>query len=246
MELAGRVAIVTGGSRGIGEAIVRLLVAKGAVAVISDIEVSAADSLAEEIRESGGKAMVIQTDVQSLKSCEAMVQATLDHFGKVDILVNNAGITRDSLLMRMSEEDWDRVISVNLKGVFNCTKAVTRPMLRARYGRIVNIASVVGVTGNAGQGNYAASKAGVIGFSKSMARELASRNINVNAVAPGFIKTKMTESLPEKAVERLVSQIPLNALGEPRDVAEAVLFLCSDRARYITGQVINVDGGMVM
>lgn len=246
MELAGRVAIVTGGSRGIGESIVRLLVAKGAVAVISDIEVSAADSLAEEIRESGGKAMAIQTDVQSLKSCEAMVQATLDHFGKVDILVNNAGITRDSLLMRMSEEDWDRVISVNLKGVFNCTKAVTRPMLRARYGRIVNIASVVGVTGNAGQGNYAASKAGVIGFSKSMARELASRNINVNAVAPGFIKTKMTESLPEKAVERLVSQIPLNALGEPRDVAEAVLFLCSDRARYITGQVINVDGGMVM
>lgn len=246
MELAGRVAIVTGGSRGIGEAIVRLLVAKGAIAVISDIEVSAADSLAEEIRESGGKAMAIQTDVQSLKSCEAMVQATLDHFGKVDILVNNAGITRDSLLMRMSEEDWDRVISVNLKGVFNCTKAVTRPMLRARYGRIVNIASVVGVTGNAGQGNYAASKAGVIGFSKSMARELASRNINVNAVAPGFIKTKMTESLPEKAVERLVSQIPLNALGEPRDVAETVLFLCSDRARYITGQVINVDGGMVM
>lgn len=246
MELAGRVAIVTGGSRGIGESIVRLLVAEGATAVISDIEESAADSLAKEISESGGNAVAIQTDVQSLKSCEAMVQATLDSFGKVDILVNNAGITRDSLLMRMSEEDWDRVISVNLKGVFNCTKAVTRPMLRARFGRIVNIASIVGVTGNAGQGNYAASKAGVIGFTKSMARELASRGINVNAVAPGFIKTKMTESLPERAVERLVSQIPLNALGEPRDVAGAVLFLCSDSARYITGQVINVDGGMVM
>lgn len=246
MELAGRVAIVTGGSRGIGEAIVRLFVEKGATVVISDIDGEAAESLAKEITEAGGNAMALQTDVQSFESCEAMVEAVLERFGRVDILVNNAGITRDSLLLRMSEEDWDRVISVNLKGVFNCTKAAIKPMLKARSGKIINIASVVGVTGNAGQGNYAASKAGVIGFTKAIARELASRGINVNAVAPGFIKTKMTESLPEKAVERLVSQIPLNALGEPRDVAEAVLFLSSDGARYITGQVVNVDGGMVM
>jgi 3-oxoacyl-[acyl-carrier protein] reductase len=246
MELSERVAIVTGGSRGIGEAIVRLLVSKGATAIIADVDYAAAQSLASEIQESGGSAMAVEVDVQSLTSCEAMVQAVLDSFGRIDILVNNAGITRDTLLMRMSEEDWDKVISVNLKGVYNCTKAAIRAILKARPSRIVNVASVVGITGNIGQSNYAASKAGVIGFTKSMARELAGRGITVNAVAPGFIKTKMTENLPEKVIERLNSQIPLNTLGEPGDVAEAVVFLCSNGARYITGQVINVDGGMIM
>ena len=193
MELSERVAIVTGGSRGIGEAIVRLLVSKGATAIIADVDYAAAQSLASEIQESGGSAMAVEVDVQSLTSCEAMVQAVLDSFGRIDILVNNAGITRDTLLMRMSEEDWDKVISVNLKGVYNCTKAAIRAILKARPSRIVNVASVVGITGNIGQSNYAASKAGVIGFTKSMARELAGRGITVNAVAPGFIKTKMTE-----------------------------------------------------
>lgn len=246
MEVINKVALVTGGARGIGEAIVRRFVKGGFSVVIGDVDEAGAQGLANELVAAGFQAKGLRLDVTSPDEVKAFVDLALREFGRVDVLVNNAGITRDSLVLRMKDEDWDRVLNINLKGTFNCTRAVAHPMLKARSGRIINIASVVGLIGNIGQANYSASKAGVIGLTKTCAREFASRGITVNAVAPGFIRTRMTESLPEEVKVRLQKEIPLGVLGEPEDVAEAVFFLASDAARYITGQVINVDGGMVM
>lgn len=247
MHLDGKTALVTGASRGIGRAIAIKLASEGAsVAINYAGNAKAAEEVKSIIEAAGGKAMLVQADVSSAESVEAMIKEVVEAFGGIDILVNNAGITRDGLLMRMKEEDWDAVINTNLKGVFYCTKAVSKLMMKKRAGRIVNMASVVGLTGNAGQANYAAAKAGVIGFSKTMAKELASRGITVNMVAPGYIDTDMTAVLSESVRETMVSGIPLGRAGAPEDVANAVLFLVSDDASYITGQVINVDGGMVM
>lgn len=247
MHLDGKTALVTGASRGIGRAIAIKLASEGAsVAINYAGNAKAAEEVKSIIEAAGGKAMLVQADVSSAESVEAMIKEVVEAFGGIDILVNNAGITRDGLLMRMKEEDWDAVINTNLKGVFYCTKAVSKLMMKKRAGRIVNMASVVGLTGNAGQANYAAAKAGVIGFSKTMAKELASRGIIVNMVAPGYIDTDMTAVLSESVRETMVSGIPLGRAGTPEDVANAVLFLVSDAASYITGQVINVDGGMVM
>ena len=247
MHLDGKTALVTGASRGIGRAIAIRLASEGAsVAINYAGNAKAAEEVKSIIEAAGGKAMLVQADVSSAESVEAMIKEVVEAFGGIDILVNNAGITRDGLLMRMKEEDWDAVINTNLKGVFYCTKAVSKLMMKKRAGRIVNMASVVGLTGNAGQANYAAAKAGVIGFSKTMAKELASRGITVNMVAPGYIDTDMTAVLSESVRETMVSGIPLGRAGTPEDVANAVLFLVSDDASYITGQVINVDGGMVM
>ena len=246
MVLRDKTAIVTGGSRGIGHAIVMALVREGANVVVADVNLEAAEQVAGEITNLGGQALAVKANVADPAEAAEMIKAAINKFGKVDILVNNAGITRDTLLMRMKEEDWDAVINVNLKGVFNCTKAVLGPMVKQRYGRIVNIASIVGLMGNAGQANYGAAKAGIIGFTKSVAREVASRNITLNAVAPGFIQTQMTDVLPESAKAKLKEQIPLGRLGLPEDIANTVVFLVSDKASYITGQTIAVDGGMVM
>ena len=247
MHLDGKTALVTGASRGIGRAIAIKLASEGAsVAINYAGNAKAAEEVKSIIEAAGGKAVLVQADVSSAESVEAMIKEVVEAFGGIDILVNNAGITRDGLLMRMKEEDWDAVINTNLKGVFYCTKAVSKLMMKKRAGRIVNMASVVGLTGNAGQANYAAAKAGVIGFSKTMAKELASRGITVNMVAPGYIDTDMTAVLSESVRETMVSGIPLGRAGTPEDVANAVLFLVSDDASYITGQVINVDGGMVM
>ena len=247
MLLAEKTALVTGASRGIGRATALELAKAGAkVAVNFAGNRAAAEEVVSLIEAAGGQAMLVQADVGNAVDVETMLKAVVERFGKIDILVNNAGITRDNLIMRMKEEDWDAVIHTNLKGIFNCTKAVTRLRMKQKYGRIVNMTSVVGVMGNAGQSNYAAAKAGVIGFTKSMAKELASRNITVNAVAPGYISTDMTANLPEQAKSELQSQIPLQRLGNPEDVAAAVLFLVSPGADYITGQTLHVDGGMVM
>ena len=249
MKLEGKVAIVTGAGRdgkGIGRSIALALAGQGADIVIADFVPEAAEAVADEVKSIGRRAVSVKANVAVPADAEAIVQRALDEFGKVDILVNNAGITRDALIPRMSEEDWDLVINTNLKGTFNCTKAVTRPMLKQRSGKIVNIASVMGIIGNAGQANYSASKAGIIGLTKTTARELGSRGINVNAVAPGFIQTAMTDELSESIRENIASRIPLNRLGTPEDVAKLVLFLCADDSDYITGQVVNVDGGMVM
>jgi 3-oxoacyl-[acyl-carrier protein] reductase len=243
----GKSAIVTGASRGIGREIALLLGKEGArVAVNYSGSKDKADEVVKLITESGGEAFAIQADVSDADSVKNMVDKTLEMFGSIDILVNNAGITRDNLLMRMKEDEWDDVININLKGVFLCTKAVTRQMMRQRAGRIVNVASIVGVSGNPGQANYVAAKAGVIGFTKTAAKELASRNINVNAVAPGFITTDMTDALSEEVKGQMLSVIPLGKLGSPEDIARTVLFLLSEDAAYITGQTIHVDGGMVM
>ncbi|WP_399628231.1 3-oxoacyl-[acyl-carrier-protein] reductase [Sporosarcina sp. SG10008] len=243
----GKSAIVTGASRGIGREIALLLAKEGArVAVNYSGSKDKADDVVKLITESGGEAFAIQADVSDADGVKNMVDKTLEMFGSIDILVNNAGITRDNLLMRMKEDEWDDVININLKGVFLCTKGVTRQMMRQRAGRIVNVASIVGVSGNPGQANYVAAKAGVIGFTKTAAKELASRNINVNAVAPGFITTDMTDALSEEVKNQMLSVIPLGKLGRPEDVARTVLFLLSDDAVYITGQTIHVDGGMVM
>ncbi len=246
MKLAGKVALVTGGAQGIGKAVALLLARNGADIVVSDINLEKAEETAKEVQTLGRKALAIKVDVATLGDVEKMVEAILAQFGRVDILVNNAGIARDKLILRMTEEDWDAVLNINLKGTFNCTKAVVRHMSKQKSGKIVNIASVVGEMGNAGQGNYAASKAGVIGFTKTIAREFAQRGINVNAIAPGYIETPMTDSLPEKVKEELRRMIPMDRLGKPEDVAETVLFLVSDSSNYITGQVLNVNGGIYM
>jgi len=247
MLLANKTALVTGASRGIGRATALELAKAGAkIAVNYAGNRAAAEEVVALIEAAGGQAFMVQADVGDTAAVDAMVKAVVERFGSIDILVNNAGITRDNLIMRMKEADWDAVIHTNLKGIFNCTKVVSKLMMKQRYGRIVNMTSVVGVMGNAGQSNYAAAKAGVIGFTKSMAKELASRNINVNAVAPGYISTDMTAELPEQAKTELQTQIPLQRLGTPADVAAAVLFLVSPGADYITGQTLHVDGGMVM
>ena len=246
MELKGKIALVTGAAQGIGRAIALLLAQKGADIVISDINLEKAEEMAKEIEALGRKAMAIKVDVANTNDVERMVEAILERFGQIDILVNNAGIAKDKLILRMTEEDWDSVLNVNLKGTFNCTKAVIKHMSKQRKGKIVNIASVVGEMGNVGQANYSASKAGVIGFTKTIAREFAQRGINVNAIAPGYIETPMTEALPEKVKEELRRMIPMERLGRPEDVAQAVLFLVSEATSYITGQVLNVHGGIYM
>ncbi|WP_301859864.1 3-oxoacyl-[acyl-carrier-protein] reductase [uncultured Megasphaera sp.] len=247
MLLTGKTAIVTGGSRGIGRAIAVALAAEGAnVAVIYAGNTAAAEETLNLITEQGGRAVSLQCDVSDSAAVADMVKAVKEQFGTIDILVNNAGITRDGLLMRMKESDWQAVIDTNLTGTFYCTKAVTKWMMKQRSGSIINITSVVGQTGNAGQANYAAAKAGVIGFTKSVAKELASRNIRSNAVAPGCIATDMTAVLGEDVIDGMVRNIPLGRVAQPEEVAKAVVFLASENASYITGQVLNVDGGMVM
>ena len=246
-RLTDKTALVTGGSRGIGKAIALRLAREGAnVALCASQSTEAAEVVAEKIRAQGREAIARQTDVSNAEAVDVLVKTVLDAWGKIDVLVNNAGVTRDNLLMRMKEDEWDAVLGVNLKGAYQCIKAVVRPMMKARTGRIINISSVVGLTGNAGQVNYAASKSGLIGLTKSVARELASRNITVNAVAPGFIPTDMTDKINATMREQLLAQIPLGKLGSPEDIAAAVTFLASDDAAYITGQVLVVDGGMAM
>lgn len=247
MTLDGKVAIVTGGSRGIGRGIATKLGSLGATVVVNyrGGEDAAGQTVAE-IETAGGKAVAVQADVASAADVERLVGLALQSFGRIDILVNNAGITRDNLLMRMSEREWDDVLSTNLRGPYLCTKAVLRPMVRQRYGRIVYISSVVGLQGNAGQANYAAAKAGLIALAKSTAKEVGSRGITANVVAPGFIETEMTAGLNEEIRRRVQDQTALGRFGQPHDVAEAVAFFASDGAGYITGQVVNVDGGMVM
>ncbi len=246
MDFSGKVSVVTGASQGIGEAIALDLAQNGAEIVLVDIQKEKLDNVARKIADSGGKASSYEADVSNTGQVEDLVDALIRNHGSVHHLINNAGITRDNLLMRMKEEEWDSVMAVNLKGVFNFSKALIRHMIRNRYGRIVNISSVVGLTGNPGQANYSASKAGVLGFTKSLAREVASRGITVNAVAPGFIQTAMTESLPEEVQKQFLGVIPMGRFGTPQEVAQAVRFLVSDQASYITGQVININGGMFM
>ncbi|WP_337969779.1 3-oxoacyl-[acyl-carrier-protein] reductase [Virgibacillus salexigens] len=245
--LNGKNALVTGASRGIGRAIALELAKQGAnVAINYSGNEAKAQAVAEEIKQLGREAFIVQADVASETSVKDMMKEVVSQFGSLDILVNNAGITRDNLLMRMKETEFDEVINTNLKGVFVCTKAVTRQMMKQRSGKIVNVASIVGISGNPGQANYVAAKAGVIGLTKTTAKELASRNIHVNAVAPGFISTDMTDALTEEQHNQMLQMIPLEKLGEPEDVAKVVRFLASDDANYITGQTIHIDGGMVM
>lgn len=247
MLLDGRHALVTGASRGIGRAIALHLAAEGAAVALNFAgNVAAAEAVRKEIEGAGGKAILVPADVADETAATEMVEKTIEAFGAIDILVNNAGITRDGLLLRMKEEDWDAVLNTNLKGVFHCSKAAAKFMMKKRYGRIVNMASVVGLVGNSCQANYAAAKAGVIGFTKALAKELAGRGITVNAIAPGFIRSDMTDVLPDTVKETMLAGIPLGRAGEPEDVAKAALFLASDQAAYITGQVLTVDGGMVM
>lgn len=246
MNLSGKVAVVTGASRGIGKAIALKLAALEASVVVTATTLEAAQATASAIESAGGKALALKVDVAVTADVEATFASVISAFGRIDILVNNAGITRDGLLMRMKEDDWDAVVDVNLKGAFNCMKEAAKYMTKARSGRMINISSVVGEMGNAGQANYCASKAGMIGLTKSVARELAKRNITVNAVTPGFIETDMTEVLSDKVKESLLTQIPLEKLGKAEDVANAVVFLASEMGDYITGQVIAVNGGMHM
>ncbi len=246
MSLAGKVAIVTGAAQGIGQAIAETLARAGADIVVADLDPGRSQETVAAVEKLGRRALNVKVNVADFNDVKAMVDQALKDWGKVDILVNNAGITRDGLLLRMKEEDWNLVLQVNLNGTFHCTKAVLQPMTKQRYGRIVNIASIVGVMGNVGQANYAASKAAVIGFTKTVAREYAGRNVTVNAVAPGFIDTAMTQGLPADVKETLQKQIPLGRLGRPDDVAAAVRFLVSEEASYITGHVLHVNGGMLM
>ncbi|MDO4936144.1 MAG: 3-oxoacyl-[acyl-carrier-protein] reductase [Phascolarctobacterium sp.] len=249
MRLANKVALVTGASQGIGAAIALKLAAEGAniaINYVGEANLAAAQKVQAEIQKLGRKAVVVDANVADFNQATAMVDTTVAELGRIDILVNNAGINRDNLLIRMKEEDWDAVLNVNLKGVFNSTKAAVKYMMKQRYGRIISISSVVGVAGNAGQVNYAAAKAGIIGLTKSVAKEVASRNITANAIAPGFIRTPMTDKLPEEAVKNAMNSIPLGRMGEAEDIAKAVVFLASEDADYITGQTLHVDGGMLM
>lgn len=242
-----RVAIVTGASRGIGREVALLLARRGATVVVNyNQNAGAAEDVVKAIESENGRAMAVQADVSDLEQAQRLVKAAVEAYGGLDILVNNAGTTRDTLLMMMSEHDWDDVIRINLKSAYNCSKAALRPMMRKRYGRIVNMTSVAGIAGNPGQTNYSASKAGLIGFTRALAREVGSRNITVNAVAPGFVPTELTETVPDAIREASIQQIPLGRWGTAEEVAYAVGFLVSDEARYITGHVLSVDGGMVM
>ncbi len=244
--LAGKVSIVTGGSRGLGRAIALALSEAGSCVVVCSRNLDANRETAGHIESKGGSAKACRVDVADASSVSDMIETVLDEFGRIDILVNNAGTTADNLLLRMKESEWDAVMDTNLKGAFNCTKAVSRTMIKQRSGKIINITSVVGMVGNPGQANYCASKAGIIGFTKSVARELASRNITVNCVAPGLMRTDMTDALPDKAKEQALTLIPLGRMGEPEEVAKTVVFLASSAADYITGEVIRVDGGVAM
>lgn len=247
MILQGKIAVVTGGSRGIGRAVSLRLAAMGALVYINYVSrPDAAEETKQMIESAGGKARILAFDVADAEQIQVAFKKVTDESGRVDILVNNAGITRDGLIARMKESDWDAVLATNLKGAFLCAKAASKPMMKQRWGRIVNITSVIGFTGNAGQVNYAAAKAGLVGMAKAMARELASRNITVNSVAPGYILTDMTEALPEEVQEQLKKEIPLASLGTPEDVAGAVAYLVSDDGRYLTGQTLHVNGGMYM
>lgn len=241
-----RIAVVTGASRGIGRSIAFALAAKGATIVAVDLDQEATDAMVAELKATGADALAVVGNVTLPSDAEKIMDLAVQNFGRIDILVNNAGITRDGLLMRMKDDDWDAVLNVNLKGAFLCTRAVCKVMSKQRYGRIINIASIVGQMGNAGQANYCASKAGLIGLTKSNARELAKRNITVNAVAPGFIATAMTDALPEKVRDELTAQIPLERLGSADDIANAVQFLAAESSGYITGHVLAVNGGMYM
>lgn len=246
MDFSGRTSIVTGASQGIGEAIARDLAEQGAEVILVDIQKQKLDGVAQEIKDNKGKAVAYEVDVSQLEQVSGIIQTMIQNHGTIHHLINNAGITRDNLLMRMKEDEWDSVMAVNLKGVFNFSKSLIRHMISNRYGRIVNISSVVGLMGNPGQTNYSASKAGVVGFTKSLAREVASRGITVNAVAPGYIETSMTENLPEATKNQFLDFIPMRRFGTPKEVAQVVRFLLSDGAAYITGQIININGGMFM
>lgn len=247
MILKEKNALVTGGSRGIGRATAIELSKEGANVIITyNSNEEKAKEVIKEVEKNGVKGLAIKADVSSEEDVKSMMKTIKSQFDSIDVLVNNAGVTKDNLLIRMKSEDWDKVINTNLKGVYLCTKAVVRGMMKKRHGKIVNIASVVGISGNAGQGNYSASKAGVIGFTKSIAKELGSRGINVNGVAPGFVETDMTEVLSEDIKEQSLKLIPLERFAKPEDIANVVVFLCSEKANYITGQIINVDGGMLM
>jgi 3-oxoacyl-[acyl-carrier protein] reductase len=247
IDLSNKVALVTGGSRGIGSSIATTLAGAGAEVIINySGSKTSADEIVDKIEQTGRKALAIKADVSDPEQVDNMIKLAIEHFGHIDILVNNAGITRDNLLVRLKQKDWNDVVDINLSGVYNCTKGLSRHLIKRRGGRIINIASVVGITGNVGQANYCAAKAGVIGFTKAVARELASRSITANAVAPGFINTDMTKILPDEVKKGMLSNIPLGMAGEPQDIANMVAFLASDLARYITGQVFVVDGGMAM
>jgi len=247
MKLENKVAIITGGARGIGRAIAEMLAGEGANPVVVDVDINEAENTAKELRSGTGRdSMAMQIDVSSAADAERMAKEVTDKYGRIDILVNNAGITRDALLVRMKEDAWDKVLAINLKGVFNCTQAAAKVMMKQHSGKIVNMASIIGIIGNVGQANYAASKGGVIALTKTSAKELSAWNINVNAIAPGFIDTKMTQALDEKQRQELLGLIPLKRLGMPQDVARLVLYIASGDSDYITGQVIRIDGGMDM
>jgi 3-oxoacyl-[acyl-carrier protein] reductase len=246
MRLENKVALITGGARGIGRSIALAFAQEGADIVVADVNIEEAKKTALDIEQLGRRSLALEMDVTDYTKVEGAVNKILDKFTKVDILVNNAGITKDNLLLRMSQAEWDAVLNVNLKGTFNCIKAVSRPMIKQRSGKIINIASIIGIIGNPGQANYSASKAGIIALTKTAAKELASRKINVNAIAPGFIQTEMTAKLPEELQQKMKEAIPLNKFGSPEDVAAVCVFLASEDSSYITGQTIVVDGGMVM
>lgn len=245
-NLEDKIVVVTGGARGIGFSITQKFAKQGAISIILDLDQDAIDKTVKEIDDAGYRALGYNADVTNNKAIKKLFKKIYNEFGKIDILVNNAGITKDGLLMKMKEEDWDKVITVNLKGTYNCTQAISRYLLKQREGVIINIASIIGIMGNAGQANYAASKGGIIALTKSTAKEFAARNIRVNSIAPGFIKTKMTDKLSDEIIDSYSKAIPLSRMGLPEDVANLCIFLASDQSSYITGQTINIDGGLIM